>query len=358
MADLITTYSKTPKGLRARASLIGGLSGKLFKVLSFIDGVSRAQTILTKHDDISAEKLLEALTKLENEGYIKPVVNVVNDDDDWDFGDSAEQIVVEEFSFTKQEEVLKQSAVEQQALLEAERQTKAAELIEQQAKQKQAKQAELDKQLELEKQVKLEKQAKPPQPTQQENPQEKPQENTRAKVSDADKELQQQVLIKAIQKAKAETKVQELLKAEKVAAEAIEAQKLLKLEELAKVRAIQLEVAEFKLAATSAKAAQARLEKARSAQDAATIKAEKAVLLAQKVAFAEAEQLRLMDEFEAQSNLETAAKQQSADSALHEEQVARAELVADAKAKLKAKAQARAKVAEQLALEKTAEKRK
>ena len=354
MADLITTYSKTPKGLRARASLIGGLSGKLFKVLSFIDGVSRAQTILTKHDDISAEKLLEALTKLENEGYIKPVVNVVNDDDDWDFGDSAEQIVVEEFSFTKQEEVLKQSAVEQQALLEAERQTKAAELIEQQAKQKQAKQAELDKQLELEKQVKLEKQAKPPQPTQQE----KPQENTRSKVSDADKELQQQVLIKAIQKAKAETKVQELLKAEKVAAEAIEAQKLLKLEELAKVRAIQLEVAEFKLAATSAKAAQARLEKARSAQDAATIKAEKAVLLAQKVAFAEAEQLRLMDEFEAQSNLETAAKQQSADSALHEEQVARAELVADAKAKLKAKAQARAEVDEQLALEKTAEKRK
>ena len=57
MADLLATYSKTPKGLRARASFIGGLSGKLFKVLSFIDGVSKAQTILTKHDDISAEKI-------------------------------------------------------------------------------------------------------------------------------------------------------------------------------------------------------------------------------------------------------------------------------------------------------------
>ena len=101
MADLSVTYSKTPKGLRARSSLIGGLSGKLMKVLSFIDGVSKAQTILTKHDDISADKLLDALNKLENEGYIKPAVVSVFSDDDWDFGDTSKQIVVEELALSK-----------------------------------------------------------------------------------------------------------------------------------------------------------------------------------------------------------------------------------------------------------------
>src|SRR6187549_193806 len=99
MADLSVTYSKTPKGLRARSSLIGGLSGKLMKVLSLIDGVSKAQSILTKHDDISADKLLDALNKLESEGYIKQAVVSVSDDD-WDFGDTS-KIVVEELALSK-----------------------------------------------------------------------------------------------------------------------------------------------------------------------------------------------------------------------------------------------------------------
>ena len=81
-------------------------------------------------------------------------------------------------------------------------------------------------------------------------------------------------------------------------------------------------------------------------------------MLAKKVAFAEAEQLRLMAEFEAQANLETVTKQQMAHNALHVEAATRAALVAEAKAKLKAKAEARAKAAEEMAFAKTTEKRK
>ena len=130
MADLLVTYSKTPKGLRARSSLIGGLSGKLMKVLSFIDGVSKAQTILTKHDDISADKLLDALAKLEIEGYIKPAVVSVSDDD-WDFGDSPKKIVVEELTVAKAAKLAAQVPNKDAERLEAERLKEEAEKVKQ-----------------------------------------------------------------------------------------------------------------------------------------------------------------------------------------------------------------------------------
>ena len=131
MADLSLTYSKTPKGLRARSSFIGGLSGKLMKVLVFIDGTSKAESILTKHDDISADKLLQALAKLEADGYIKPVaVSSFNDEDDWDLGSSSQQMVVEELG-TEEIADMVQTANEDVARLEAERSQKDAEKLQQ-----------------------------------------------------------------------------------------------------------------------------------------------------------------------------------------------------------------------------------
>ena len=352
MADLSVTYSKTPKGLRARSSLIGGLSGKLMKVLSLIDGVSKAQTILTKHDDISADKLMDALTKLENAGYIKPaVVKVFSDDDDWDFGSGPEKIVVEEFSSTTQARQVKQQ--------EAEQQNKAQELAKQDEKIQQVKQAE-EKQAQ-EKQAELKK------------AQEKQAEVKLAQVKLTDvlentksveKAQQQEALIKAIEKAKAETKVQEQMQAEAAAA-----QRNLKLDALKKIKAAQVAEAaklanakllledraklelDLKQQARMAAEAQAKLltqkladakakqvslaaaenawlEKARLAQDTVTRKAEKAAVAAQKIAFAETEQLRITAEFEAQARIQADA--------------IRAELAIAAKAKIKAKAAAAA----------------
>ena len=350
MADLSVTYSKTPKGLRARSSFIGGLSGKLMKVLSLIDGVSKAQTILTKHDDISADKLMDALTKLENAGYIKPaVVNVFSDDDDWDFGSGPEKFVVEEFSSTTQARQVKQEEADKQVRLEAEQQNKAQELAKQaekiqQAKQAQEKQAE-EKQTELKlAQLKLTDAL----------------ENTKT----VDKAQQQEALIKAIEKAKAQTKVQEQMQAEAAAA-----QRNLKLEALKKIKAaqvaeaaklanakllledrakleldlkqqarlaadLQAKVLAQKLADAKAKqvslaaAENMRLEKARLAQDTVTRRAEKAAVAAQKIAFAETEQLRITAEFEEQASIQADAT--------------RAQQAIAAKAKIKAKAAAAA----------------
>ena len=343
MADLSITYSKTPKGLRARSSLIGGLSGKLFKVLSFIDGISKAQSILTKYDDISADKLLIAIAKLENEGYIKPTAASVFDEDDWDFGTISDIIVRDGLQVEEPTSELKQ-ADEALAALEIERQHKLAE---------QAEQAEKAKQADKTKQI----------------------ENAKA----IEKSQQQQALIKAIELAKAQTKVQETIEIEQAAA----AQKKLKLESLTKIKAEQLKAARAqaeqslnnaevqRLAAEeqakqardsvtrqleleksvkaklAADAEQTRKEKLHLAAVAEEKKAEKAAQIAQKIAFAETEQLRLMAEFEENAKREAAAAQQ----------VARAELVAAAKLTLKAKAEARAKAElDALALKNTAQK--
>lgn len=386
MADLLATYSKTPKGLRARSSFIGGLSGKLFKVLSFVDGMSKAQTILSKHDDISEEKLLDALTKLEADGYIKAVAVNIFDDDDWDFNSNPQQIVVEELQ-TEEVASMVQQADDDIAAIEVERQNKQVE------------------------QTKVDSKA-----------------------------LQQQALIKAIQKAKVETKVEEQIGVEQAAA----AQQKLKAEALERVKAAKIRSEKVDLAIEAAKieqakqieqniaaakvekhrlaieekansksmaeqraqqeqaqlaqqyeieksakaklaaqkfaeakaaklraeaevkdnarlaasAEKARLEKAYMAQEAETRRAEKAALAMQKIALAEAEQIRLMEVFEAQAQLEAVAAQQAIDKILQADDDARAatklaeaqqlesqraELAIAAKEKIKAKADARAK---------------
>ncbi len=97
--DLNVIYSKTAKGLRVRASIIGGLSSQLMKVLSHIDGTSKAETILDKYDEITEQKLLAALTQLETDGYIKAVAAVASDEE-WALTTNFAPMEVEEFQGT------------------------------------------------------------------------------------------------------------------------------------------------------------------------------------------------------------------------------------------------------------------
>ena len=338
MADLSVTYSKTPKGLRARAALIGGLSAKLMKVLSLIDGSSRAETILTKFDDISADKLLGAITKLEVEGYIRPTTQNFYDDDKLSFDtapDFSSTIAEkedrlfddeEEDSLFGDEESAPQQPADAIAVLALERQKKLAE-----------RQALV---------------------------------NETEKAKELDKAQQQQALIKAIEKAKAQTKVQEKIDIEQAVAAS---EKNLKLEALTKIKAEQLKVARAQaeqslmiaeaqsFAAAEAEkqariqlAVQIELEKAEKAKLAAQAeqaerarqeklrliearKAEKEAQLTQKIAFVETVQLRLMAEFEEKAKQEAAAQ-----AAKHAEMVAAAKLILKTKAEARAKAQAEA----------------
>ena len=81
--NLSVIYSKTPKGLRARASLIGGLSSHLMKVLTHVDGTSKVETILLKFDKLSPQQLSADLTKLEQEGYIRLATVTSANDNSW-----------------------------------------------------------------------------------------------------------------------------------------------------------------------------------------------------------------------------------------------------------------------------------
>ena len=94
--DLSVVYSKTPKGLRARASLIGGLSSHLMKVLSHVDGNSKAEIILLKFDALSPQQLSADLNKLTQEGYIRLAVAAVSDSD-WALTSNFTPMEVEEY---------------------------------------------------------------------------------------------------------------------------------------------------------------------------------------------------------------------------------------------------------------------
>ena len=93
---LSVIYSKTAKGLRARNTMIGGMSSQVMKVLSLIDGKSKAESILDKYIQLTEQELASALIQLENEGYIRPVT-VANYADDWAPTANFSPMVVEEF---------------------------------------------------------------------------------------------------------------------------------------------------------------------------------------------------------------------------------------------------------------------
>ena len=123
--DLSDIYSKTPKGLRARASLIGGLSSHLMKVLTHVDGSSKAENILLKFDKLTPQQLSADLARLEQEGYIRLATVSTAPDDSWALTINFEPMVVEEF----------QSEEELEAVAQAQKAQQARQLEQQQAEQ-------------------------------------------------------------------------------------------------------------------------------------------------------------------------------------------------------------------------------
>jgi hypothetical protein len=73
--DLNIIFSKTPKASRAPLPWVGGLSAQFKQVLSHVDGKQSAEEILRKSGKLSSNELHKILLKLEEDGYIKRVLN-------------------------------------------------------------------------------------------------------------------------------------------------------------------------------------------------------------------------------------------------------------------------------------------
>ena len=93
--DLSVVYAKTPKGVRLRKSLFGGLPAHLMKIMALIDGKTSTQNILNQLDGFSEQKFIAAISQIENEGYIK-IVEVIKQEDDWELDTFFSPMVVEE----------------------------------------------------------------------------------------------------------------------------------------------------------------------------------------------------------------------------------------------------------------------
>ena len=320
MMDLSVVYSKTAKGLRARTSLIGGLSSQLMKVLTHIDGKSEAETILGKFVQLSEQELASALTQLENEGYIKPVA--VRTADDWAPTTNFTPMIVEEYLDEAEVEV----RAKEEARLEAERQAREAEekarieAEQARARAKEKAEAKVKARLEMERIAREAEEA-----------QKKAEAEARAKAAE-------EARLEAERKAKAEEEAR--MEAERIAreakAEAEQARAKAEAEEKARLEAERKAKAEEK----------ARLEaehKAREVEEKARIEAEKARAKAeaeaQENARREIERIAREAE-EAQKKAEAEARAKAAEEArLEAERKAKAEEEARLEAERKARAE-------------------
>ena len=327
--DLTVVYSKTAKGLRARASLIGGLSSQLMRVLSHIDGTSKAETILDKLDEITELKLAAALTQLETEGYIKAIAVTNPGADDWALTTNFAPMVVEDFQGTISAEIAQdaEDKIDSQAKLKSDYKAKLKEEVRLQAetkaqeKEEQARAKEEEKaQLEVERKAEAER------------------------IAEAERE------IKAKRKAEEEAIKQAELEAAAAAAEQARAKALTDAKENAK-REIERLTREADEAKKQAQAqaeieAQLKAEAKRKDEEEALKKAE---LIAEKVkAEQEAEQARA----KAQADAETLANAQAEaaeNSRLEAERITIAALQAQKKSEIEALAKA-----EQAALQEAA----
>ena len=107
MADLSIIYSKTGKGMRARNAADAGLLPKHLKLLAFIDGKSSASEILTQSNIFLEKELVSALSQLEVNGFIRPLISAQSTAEDWALTSNFTPMVVQEF---KNEEAIEAEA--------------------------------------------------------------------------------------------------------------------------------------------------------------------------------------------------------------------------------------------------------
>ncbi len=339
--DLSVIYSKTGKGLRARNSLIGGLSSHLYKVLSYIDGHSKAEAILVKSNDLSEQELAVALTQLEKEGFIRPVVMAHSGADDWAPTTNFTPMVVEEYQTVEEieanaiaaaEEAIRREA-EHKAKLEAEAEAaRAKALAEEKAKEKARAEAKVNARLEADRIARETEEAK-----------EKAEAEAKAKAEEKARfeaerkaKVEEEQRLEAERAAKAEEKARQ--KAERKAQE--EAEKIERAKAKEKANAEAKENARRELERIAIEAAE---EEQKSKAEAQVI-AEKTRLEAERKAKAEAAKLeaerKAAEEAEAeQLRVQAAAakKAQKVAEQVRAQAEAKAKLEAEEKAKLEAK---------------------
>jgi hypothetical protein len=387
--DLSDIYSKTPKGLRARASLIGGLSSHLMKVLTHVDGSSKAENILLKFDKLTPQQLSADLARLEQEGYIRLATVSTAPDDSWALTINFEPMVVEEFQSEEELEAvaqaqkvqqarqLEQQQAEQQARQEEERRL-AAEKKEQKLREKEKAKAETKVKAQLEQEKQAQKAAKKEAEAEAKlKAQQEAERIEQQQAAERAAKLAEEVRLKAELKAReaaeqAEAEAEAAAKEdarreiERISRESEEAQKKAEAEAKAKLEAEQVAQQEAERKA-QAEAEQARLEaeaKAlaeKVAQEVAAqerirqeiaeaeaaakakLEAEQAAQQeAERKAQAEAEQARL--EAEAKALAEKVAQQAAAQERIRQE-IAAAEAAAKAKAEQDLKEHARLEIA-------------
>lgn len=334
--DLSVIYSKTPKGLRARASLIGGLSSHLMKVLTHVDGNSRAEVILLKFDNLTPQQLSADLAKLEQDGYIRVTTVTSATDDSWALTINFEPMQVEEYQSEEELEVAahakKVQQAQQFALLEAEqlaqqeeeKRLAAAEKADKKAQKirdKEKIKAEVKVKAQLETERKQQAAAEAAE-TARIKAQAKIDLEAKIQAQQAAEQLEQQQAAELAAKLTEETRLKAELKARE-AAEQAEAAAEATAKEHAKreIERISRESEEAqKKQALEAKAQQEaeRLEALRLAEVEATEKAHKDKLLQQQLAAEALEAERLETEKVAQ---EVALKQQHAQEKLAQEKL-------------------------------------
>ncbi|MGB7816680.1 MAG: AsmA-like C-terminal region-containing protein [Methylotenera sp.] len=321
--DLSVIYSKTAKGLRARSSLIGGLSSNLMKILSYIDGKSKAEAILAKFDLLTEKELASALTQLENEGYIRPVT-VTYAADDWAPTTNFAPMVVEEFQSEEEIEARVRAEAEEEVRLEAEREAREEEeakriRAELKAQEKARAEAKVNARLEIERVAREAEEAR-----------KKAEAEARAKAAEEGR-------LEAERKAKAEEKAR--LEAERIAREAKA--------EAEQTRAKAAEEARLEAECKAKAEEKARLEAERIAREA---KAEaRARIEAEENARREIERIaREAEKAEEEARQEAKRKAKAEEQArLEKERIARE----TEEARKKSKAEARAKAKEEARLE-------
>ena len=267
--DLSVVYAKTPKGVRLRKSLFGGLPAHLMKIMALIDGKTSTQNILNQLDGFSEQKFIAAISQIENEGYIK-IVEVIKQEDDWELDTFFSPMVVEEVYNVEEID----GTAELETYLE----------LEQIAKKKEAERREDElKAREVEAQIRAKEIAKAEAKIRQKDAEEEAHRAQQAEIErqKAEAETRKQAEMKAKAQAKVDVQEKARLEAEHLAREA----------ELARIRA-EAEAAQAK----------AKLENERQERLAAEARAQ-----AEKVVLETAEKERAIAE--AKENAKRAAEE-------------------------------------------------
>ena len=360
--DLWVVYSKTAKGLRARSSWIGGLSSQLMRVLSLIDGKSNVATLMTQADSFTEEELQNAFTKLESDGYIRPILSRAAEEHHLPPHETSSPMVVEEvyqveeieadtLDFTnfkaddeskpKAKEAAEAKAREEaEAKVRAEAERKAKEEAERKAKEEAEAKAAAERQAkqEAEARAKAEAEAKA-----KEAAEAKAREEAEAKVrAEAERKAKEEAERKAKEEAEAKAAAERQAKQEAEARAKAEAEAKAKEAAEAKAR----EEAEAKVRAEAERKAKEEAE--RKAKEEAEAKA--------------AAERQAKQEAEARAKAEAEAKaKEAAEAKAREEAEAKVRAEAERKAKeeaeRKAKEEAEAKAAAERQAKQEAEAR-